>query len=816
MSLASGGSTEGLDPRASSSALPGYLSTPISALSVLELAYQGDKEALSAYLSYAAYGNYEYCEGISKSSTPAHYCGLSVTNVGPFLGYCLPKACSAEDFKMLAGPCQIARVEAFALEAGALTNDTNINSTTAKAFIKAAYDGIPNQGLDTWSIRLGLLAIDSLTHEQGKGMTAMSGAGGVGLFTTLGSYCDEFDRGLGGEGIFCVVCVCLLLFLFIVASVMDLKAAPKRADLDEDAKSEENCKEAFLDMFSAPRTLVALLSGKPRLMDFPSLHGLKVLTLGYVILGQLLLLGVGLQKTSNAVPALTDFQTSFEATVLLGAFRAVDTFYFISGFLAFYGVIRRVESSLGLKGEFKASGSDMEITVYVDAEHHKNEYLCMARAKDYVALVGGRWLRLTPLYAGVLFVYVTVAPSMMQGPVANGFDKAVALCTHDQTWLFNLFYLNSIFPTDASPDSSCMGWTWYLANDFIFYLFVPPLVWVYVQLRAPPAPKGDGTLAQKSVVEWWGDRYWICMYPFIALGILWVILNGYLSYWSETQGLYPLDPLYAKHLYARPWNRYMPYLVGGVIGLFYYERQKIYGGDLPRAGMTPFKVALYTASGIAMALSTYIIPYCAYMDSKTGVFGPSTWSRGSIMVSNAVISPLYSLGLCGFVQMFCDGSGGFIRDVIAWPGWRVFSQLLYGAFLWSIPLILLHESSVLSVQYVHFGDSIFGKLSWLLIGCFFMSFLLSFVSYCLLERPFTVMRRILFSQPTSYKAEIAEMMEMRKMVESQHEGILNAAASGRLNKPPLPPSMGSGATIASKISASPRSPSSQSAVTINV
>ena len=71
-----------------------------------------------------------------------------------------------------------------------------------------------------------------------------------------------------------------------------------------------------------------------------------------------------------------------------------------------------------------------------------------------------RYLRLTPLLAVVLWCYVSIVPVLSHGPLQQQLDSAILACTENSNWVYNLFYLNSIFPLDRSPDEACMGWTW--------------------------------------------------------------------------------------------------------------------------------------------------------------------------------------------------------------------------------------------------------------------------------------------------------------------------------------------------------------------
>ena len=45
---------------------------------------------------------------------------------------------------------------------------------------------------------------------------------------------------------------------------------------------------------------------------------------------------------------------------------------------------------------------------------------------------------------------------MSHGPLQSQLDEAIAQCSQGGKWVYNLFYLNSIFPIDTTPDEAAM------------------------------------------------------------------------------------------------------------------------------------------------------------------------------------------------------------------------------------------------------------------------------------------------------------------------------------------------------------------------
>merc|ERR1719482_1681981 len=72
-------------------------------------------------------------------------------------------------------------------------------------------------------------------------------------------------------------------------------------------------------------------------------------------------------------------------------------------------------------------------------------------------------------------VYYQIWPYLASGPFAPGFqDSIFRRC--DISWWSELTYTMNLVPFDS--DKVCMGWTWYLGDDMIFFIvgiFLLPL-----------------------------------------------------------------------------------------------------------------------------------------------------------------------------------------------------------------------------------------------------------------------------------------------------------------------------------------------------
>jgi len=260
--------------------------------------------------------------------------------------------------------------------------------------------------------------------------------------------------------------------------------------------------------------------------------------------------------------------------------------------------------------------------------------------------------------------------------------------------------------------------------------------------------------------------------------------------------------------------------MGGLLGLFFHERQKINGGEPPRPEMNPKKGTVYLLCAFLIFLVAFLLPYAAYSDVEQGVLGELSWGQGWIALLTAVEGPLYSVGLYGLCHMLCDGNGGFIRDILSMGLFGSLSQLAYGAFLWAPILLLLHDSSALSVNYISYKHVVFGQQSWMSVGCITFAFLMSGASFLLIEKPSLVLARRFMGYPlTKFKFQNEQEERLHNAVSHVTELQMEASPAGGTGgggggggmefiqaEDGILPSMGGkeGGVIAAAMSVSPR------------
>jgi peptidoglycan/LPS O-acetylase OafA/YrhL len=241
------------------------------------------------------------------------------------------------------------------------------------------------------------------------------------------------------------------------------------------------------------------------------LNGLRTLMMAWVVLGHTFTYMAAPVGYDNLM-TIKDLVSRVSFQVVPAAELSVDVFFYLSGFLVAYMVLK----------EMKAKHGRMPWGLFY---FH-------------------RYWRLTPVYGFVILVYTTLTPYMIRGPFHFLYRSTKTdLCV--KYWWTNLLYINNFYPTVAEDE--CIGWSWYLANDMQFYIISPIILIVYYKSR-----RAGWALVTLLITA--------CM-----------VINAVLSYTYE---LVPLDPGNAPFMtiiYDKPYTRIATYLVGVLVAFLVQE-----------------------------------------------------------------------------------------------------------------------------------------------------------------------------------------------------------------------------------------------------
>ncbi|KAI6183960.1 hypothetical protein M3Y97_00544800 [Aphelenchoides bicaudatus] len=278
-----------------------------------------------------------------------------------------------------------------------------------------------------------------------------------------------------------------------------------------------------LMMFSVSRNLKYIMDTRTEDGQIRCLHGARFLSMAWIIYGHTYYYICTSFTTDNLLQTMQNFPKYFSNQVVVQAPLAVDSFFFLSGLLTAYIFIGKIR---------------------------KNQVKLKAFATWFAYYVR-RYLRLTPVYVFVMVLEITIFSYISEGP----FWRPIETNFCKNSWWVNLLYLNNFI----KQDDSCMGWSWYLANDFQFYCFAPILIILLYKFRTGGVLFGVLCIVASSIVT-----------------VLITIQKGYPPAPLLTTKLQIVTILneYWVDLYVKPYVRCGPYIIGCLTGYLLLEKDR--------------------------------------------------------------------------------------------------------------------------------------------------------------------------------------------------------------------------------------------------
>lgn len=341
------------------------------------------------------------------------------------------------------------------------------------------------------------------------------------------------------------------------------------------------------------------------------LNGIRVLSMFWVILGHIFFFPVTYGGLFN-YPDLVSWSKKFPFQIILNAYFSVDSFFFLSGLLVCYLTLLKLE---------KKNGHIPWHWFYIH-----------------------RYIRLTPVMLITILIWMYIAPYTLWGPKATIMAER-PFCP--ENWWANVLYIQNFYP--AKFGTSCIGWTWYLANDMQFFI-ISPLI-IYALYKVPWV--GFGLVGALMSISFAVTGGLMAHYDFTAS--------------PSTQIATRSSADYASIVYQKPYVRIPPYLVGMILGYIMYrlrDRRVV----IPRIFLA---LGWVIATGVAIA--TVFGLYGDYTDhplEKAGNIIYEMLSRFAwgVFLAWVVISCKY-------------GQPGWINDILSWNLWVPLSRVTYTAYL---------------------------------------------------------------------------------------------------------------------------------------
>ncbi|XP_071057341.1 nose resistant to fluoxetine protein 6-like [Onthophagus taurus] len=452
----------------------------------------------------------------------------------------------------------------------------------------------------------------------------------------------------------------LILFIFTISVLSTI--------IDLINRRRANDKSVLCRIFSLySNTLYIFSYNTQNSLGFNFLHGIRFLSISYVVLGHRFLMTLFVPAVNSL--DLTDWLLRYRSTIIIGGTVSVDTFFMLSGLLVTYFTMKQLSSNNG------------KVSLFLFNLH--------------------RFIRLAPSYAIAVMIVATLIQFIGSGPLWKKMSKALQLPCQYFWWSAILNVQNYV-----NPKYLCIIQTWYLTNDFIYYMFSPILIY--------PLWK-------------WKYMGWFILFIVYLLSIF---LNFYVA-WVNKYGAGMLvttnlahDDYFTNH-YISPHTRAGTYILGVALGAILYKtrNKKI----KMNAVTVTFGWMWSTILMVSTILENHIFqredhPYNRFEDSFYISMSRSAWT----------------LGVMWMVWACKHGYGGPVNFLLSHPIFQVLGKLSYSIFIWHMLLQFLNNGALklpiyfsdFSIAYKYLGDM-----------CLIVAF--SFGYTIIFECPFLNISRIL-------------------------------------------------------------------------
>lgn len=392
-----------------------------------------------------------------------------------------------------------------------------------------------------------------------------------------------------------------------------------------------------------------------------AINGIRFLSMAWVILGHTYFFAMG--YTTNMMEFAYKKSNQWTFMGVLYATPAVDSFFALSGTLVAYLTLRELKKVGGV------------------------------RKLNWIIFYLHRYWRLTPAYMLILLVGAVLYKYFGFGALNPMTDNSF-MSNCKTTWWTNLLYVNNL----VKPDESCMGWSWYLADDMQMYILSPLiLIPFFYNARLGALVSGVfmvGTLTTTAVIAA------IHKYPVQVF-----------SPHAPTKQ----DDTYNRLMYIPFFTRMGPYILGLVTGYMLYRSELKF--RIP-------KVINIACWFLSIGLCTAII-YGPYTDDDSHIM-----SIKETVVYMSLFRTGWGLAICWFIFACATGNGGWINDVLSWSPFIPLGRMTYCAYLIHPFVIMFYHENRMKETYFTDYDSIY-----FFLGNLVLSYGLAFVTSLFFESP---------------------------------------------------------------------------------
>lgn len=450
---------------------------------------------------------------------------------------------------------------------------------------------------------------------------------------------------------------------------------------------------------------------------FHFLDGMRTLSMIWIILGHTMTTSAMNGITNPAVLLPPDgMLIDFFSQLFMTSRFAVDTFFFISGFLVSISLLRRLMSATPSKTT--SSVAEAETQAGAGAGTIKGDGDSTSAMRKSVPPLSmwlpsfylHRILRILPPYAFCLLLWWKVGVLLGSGPFWMKWNQFAHRC--DLYFWTNFLFVNNLHPYDSTESDQCFYVSWYLANDMQFYALSPALILAFLRSK-----RLGIAITLTAVVA-------SCLYTY-----RWTLETGASAHSFDGANVGE----YSKFAYTKPHFRFPPYGIGIAVGMLRIWQRRAY----PRWKMPRFWAAASMVLACSLLLflmlpaswSAYQNRPCSFQESMSEHCG-SGWSVQWLAVYNSFTKPAWAIGLGIITLLCCNGQGFFISRFLSHRVWGPPAKLSFGVYLLHVTVLNLFVlSKTQKMRYSHFD------FTFTFLAVVFLSFVLALFVAVFIESP---------------------------------------------------------------------------------
>ena len=357
--------------------------------------------------------------------------------------------------------------------------------------------------------------------------------------------------------------------------------------------------------------------------DLSVLNGIRVMSLLWVIVGHTYFL---LLSAMDNLGTMLDLIGKYSFQFINAGMFAVDSFFFLSGFLAYWSLAKRFRS-----------------------KHFRLWQLPMV----YVH----RYLRITPPHLAIILIATGLWPYIGDGPFYYQFSDYYC----QRNWWVNMLYISNFYDITYQ----CVGWVWYLMIDMQLFLLMPFVVLSFVK-----APKLGWVICILGIAAQIANGIWITIVYRIPM-VGYRPPNYEENFENCGDDCVPME--YAKqyeYYYVKPYTRMGPYIIGVIAAhILMVHRKQV---DKVMSSLWLNILGWLLSFGVV-----YAIIYGPY-DYYAGNYLNPLWVEA---LFNAFTRMVWAIPLAWIVLSCSTGHAGIIGDIMAWNGFAIPARLSYAAYL---------------------------------------------------------------------------------------------------------------------------------------